>query len=369
MEAYRKEVQRKCEEQISNLLTLLPSYCTDFDLHRADTRQPRTRLANLQDIKVFFSYLKVKNPLCTKLAYKDIPLEYLEQMTILDFDDYKRWLKSYTYDDRYYENDLPTIKRKLSSLKAFYKYLYAYNFINSDPCSVAELPVLKKKQRIKVMDSDDRAIFFQTIDRCYQNAVQNLEDERNAIKAAGKGLLRADVLMLPYVILRNRMIIQLFLCSGLRISELVAIDVQDIKLDRGTINIIRKGGNIDKIYLSDDCVDALLEYIDDIRPQLEPVDTDALFISQKHNRLSVRSIENMMKVYCDLAFGTKHGYTPHKLRATFGTEFYRQTSDIKATAAVLGHSNIQTTSDYYASDLEEFKMQAKYINLLPNQDK
>lgn len=118
------------------------------------------------------------------------------------------------------------------------------------------------------------------------------------------------------------------------------------------IKIIRKGGKEAFVYFSDEACEALIKYLEE-RKKLVPESghENALFLSSQLKRISVRSVENIVKKYSLTSVPLKH-ITPHKLRSTFGTELYRATDDIYLVADVLGHSDVNTTRKHYA-DMDE----------------
>ena len=112
----------------------------------------------------------------------------------------------------------------------------------------------------------------------------------------------------------------------------------------------RKGGNQVILYMPEEIIEPISNYYD-IRIHDESIDENehALFISLQKKRMSIRSIENMVKKYAQVAAPLKKRISPHKLRSTFGTNLYNETGDIYLVADVLGHSDINTTRKHYAA--------------------
>ena len=147
--------------------------------------------------------------------------------------------------------------------------------------------------------------------------------------------------------------------TGIRVSELVGIDLNDIDWEHNCIRIIRKGGNEDIVYFGDE----LHRYLEDyINYEREPGDDKekALFVASRKDkgRLTVRSVERIVSKYGTATIPSKH-LSPHSLRRTFGTNYYEETSDLYAVADALGHKNIQVTKDHYADISERKKQQVK----------
>jgi integrase/recombinase XerC len=170
-------------------------------------------------------------------------------------------------------------------------------------------------------------------------------------------------------------IVHLILNTGLRVAELCAINCGDIGWKTGKINVIRKedadgGGKSNYVCVSDTMLSMLNEYIEDSRPLLSPNEGnyDALFIGNKHSRISPRSVERMVSSYADSALGKNHGITPHKLRATFGSRYYKKTSDLTATAYALNHmSGVNVAARYYLRPADDALEQAAHLDLVPDE--
>ena len=142
----------------------------------------------------------------------------------------------------------------------------------------------------------------------------------------------------------------LFLDTGIRVSELVGINIGDIDFSINGFMITRKGGNQAILYFSDEVEKVLKDYLA-IRQEITavPGDEDALFLSLQNKRISVRAVQVMVKKYATQAAPLKKWLSPHKLRSTFGTNLYHETGDIYLVADVLGHSDVNTTRRHYAA--------------------
>ena len=146
-------------------------------------------------------------------------------------------------------------------------------------------------------------------------------------------------------------------------SECAGLDIDDVDFKDNTLKIVRKGGNESKLMINEPIRNTLRDYIINERPTLVETDSEsALFISLKHNRMSVRSIQRMVEKY-GKSSGLNTTLSPHKLRRTFGTALYNKTGDIYMVADVLGHSDINTTAAHYAAIDEEHKRQAADVDL------
>ncbi len=156
----------------------------------------------------------------------------------------------------------------------------------------------------------------------------------------------------------------LFLGTGIRISELVGIDIKDVDFERNQFVVTRKGGNQERLAFGPEVRDALLEYLSE-RDQITPVTghENALFLSMQRKRITTRAVENLVKKYAKLSTPLKR-ITPHKLRSTYGTMLYQESGDIYLVADVLGHKDVNTTRKHYAAISEDRRRTAaKYIKL------
>lgn len=359
---FKEKNQWKCQNRINELLSGMPSYCADFDKWMKQKYVIKTRMEYLQDVYTFFRFLLQKNPVVKEIAA--IPLEYLEKLNGFDFDDYSDWLRGYKFDvnnekEKEKTNTAATKKRKLSALRTFFHFLYIREMISCNPSEKAVMPVVKRKKRkdIRILENDECDAFLAYIDRCYKQAMDEADKNKRAA-------------LRPAIITRDKAIIYLFLGTGLRVAELCAINCGDIAFNLGYINVIRKedadeDNRTDKVYLSDEVMDMLLFYLDHAREELSPNtdNYDALFISSKHERITPRAVEMMVKEYAEKSLGKNCGITPHRLRATFGTRFFDMTKDLSATSTVLNHSGVEITASHYVREDLHAKERVKEMKL------
>jgi site-specific recombinase XerD len=152
---------------------------------------------------------------------------------------------------------------------------------------------------------------------------------------------------------RDLAIMTLLLGTGIRVSECVGLDLQDVDFKNNGIRVVRKGGNEMVVYFGEEVEKALKDYIFGERHTTMPIagHENALFLSSQRRRLGVQALENMVKKYAKEVIPNKK-ITPHKLRSTYGTELYKETGDIYLVADVLGHKDVNTTKKHYA-DIDE----------------
>ena len=365
---YKDKLYDQYSNKIETLLTELPAYCTDYERFARNKNSIKTRMEYLLDIANFFKYLVIENPLFN--TTKDVSLEKLEKLNGFDFDSYLSWLSNYKFDnDNYKEmrktNTNASKKRKMMAIKSLFHFLYVRDYISCNPTEKAIIPTVRTKKRssINVLEDSECEQFILAIDKAYENAV-NLLNEKTT-----ETVCRADRIR-PCLAIRDKTIVYLILGTGLRVSELCAINCADISFELGYINVIRKGegddiDGSDKVYLSDEVATLLSYYINEVRDYLEPDKNnyDALFISSKHIRMTPRGIELMVKKYADAALGTNNNVHPHTLRATFGTRYYDMTKDISATSTAMNHSGIEITAKYYIREDKEAKQRVQNMKI------
>ena len=159
--------------------------------------------------------------------------------------------------------------------------------------------------------------------------------------------------------IRDLAILTLLLGTGIRVSECVGLNINDLDFNNARMKITRKGGYESFVYFSDEVQESLENYLD-IRELQHPLEghEDALFLSIQYKRMSVRSIELLVKKYASSSVALKK-ITPHKLRSTYGTSLYQETGDIYLVADVLGHKDVNTTRKHYAAIEEERRRYAR----------
>ncbi len=342
--AYYEKVNVKNETLLRNLLQKMPTYCKQFFIGIEPTTSSRTRIAYAYDLNCFFDYLHENNPLCSKKDITEIPLSVLGNLAPMDIEEYLSYLKYYEKDGVEHTNDERGLKRKLASLRSFYRYLYKNEMIGQDPAVKVDMPKIHEK----------------TITRLDIDEVANLLDEVES----GESLTEKQQKFHEKTKTRDLAMMTLLLGTGIRVSECVGLDMDDVDFKNNGIKIHRKGGAEVVVYFGEEVRSALMEYMVE-RQKITAADgsVNALFLSLQNKRISVRSVEKMVNKYSKLVTNLKH-ITPHKLRSTYGTSLYRETGDIYLVADVLGHKDVNTTRKHYAAiDDDRRRSAAKYVKL------
>lgn len=342
--AYYEDVNKKNEVKLRKMLSGLPPFCKQFFIGIEPTTSSRTRIAYVYDIGCFFDYIHENNPVYAKMEITQFPLAMLDEITPMDIEEYLSYLKYYEKDGEEHTNEERGIKRKLASLRTFYRYFYKNELIQTDPAVKVDMPKIHEKN-ITRLDIDE---------------VAKLLDEVES----GESLTKRQKQYHEKTKTRDLAMMTLLLGTGIRVSECVGLDIDDVDFKNNGIKIHRKGGAEVIVYFGEEVRNALLEYmVERQKITAEDGSTNALFLSLQNKRISVRSVENLVKKYAKLVTSLKH-ITPHKLRSTYGTSLYRETGDIYLVADVLGHKDVNTTRKHYAAlDDDRRRSAAKYVKL------
>ena len=327
---YFEQVDIQNTKKLREMLTALPPFCVTFFRGIEQTTSSRTRIAYAYDLKVFFEFLLKENPALKGKEMRDITLADLDMVKAFDLEEYMEYLKYYSSDENTeHINKERGITRKLSSLKTFYNYFYKKELLKNNPAALISIPKLHSKDIIR-LDIDEVA-----------SLLDNVEN--------GEGLTERQKAFHEKTKIRDVAILTLLLGTGIRVSECVGLDLNDVDFKNDGIRIHRKGGKEVVVYFGEEVRDALLDYLEE-RKRIIPVSghEQAFFLSLQSRRISVKSVENLVKKYAKLVTPLKK-ITPHKLRSTYGTNLYRETGDIYLVADVLGHSDVNTTRKHYAA--------------------
>lgn len=338
--SYHEQEDIENTKRIRGILKELPPFCTDFFRGIEPRTSARTRLAYAYDLKTFFDFLKQANPELKSKKLRDLPLSLLDEIKLMDLEEYMEYLKCYSTEKR--EDLMNTergIMRKVSTVKSFYNYFYRTERIQNNPASLLQLPKIHEKEIIR-LDVDEVARFLDEVEdgEC-------LTEKQKAYHAKTK--------------LRDLAMMTLLLGTGLRVSECVGLNINDVDFRNGGLRIHRKGGKEVIVYFGAEVEYALQDYLGE-REHIVPEEgsEEALFLSMQRKRINVRSVEKMVKKYAQLVTPLKK-ITPHKLRSTYGTNLYRETGDIYLVADVLGHSDVNTTKKHYAALEDERRRSAR----------
>lgn len=355
MESNQKNERKTYHEQkyIDNTLRLreilktLPPFAKDYFRAAEPTTSAKTRISYAYDIRVFFHFLMENNPVYKNYTIDQFTPQDLEQLSPVDIEEYQEYLKVYyNSEEKQITNAEKGLSRKMSALRSFYGYYFKHQIIEKNPTLFVDMPKLHEKAIVR-LDTDEVASLLDFV----EHGGDELTGQKKAYYEKTKN--------------RDLAIITLLLGTGIRVSECVGLDIQDVDFKNNGITVVRKGGNEMVIYFGEEVEYALKQYLYTTREATTPLPghENALFLSTQRRRMGVQAVENMVKKYAQQVTPNKK-ITPHKLRSTYGTTLYKETGDIYLVADVLGHKDVNTTKKHYAAiDEDRRRMAAKAVTL------
>lgn len=307
-------------EILMELCENLPTFSSEFLLSRVAEKSVGTRLGYGRDFSAFLDWIKLEYP--NLPDKKDLSVTDMGCITPIDID---RYISIYLAT----HSESATARSKVA-ISAHFKYICnTLGALSKNPVNGAGIVRIPKKDYIIYLTDEEQSKLLSTIE-------------------FGYGLTEKQLNYHEKLKSRDMAIIILFLDTGLRVSELVGIDIGDIDFDECSIVVTRKRKRIQKIYYSDECKAYLKTYLEE-RHSLAPTWStvnDPLFVSLKGERLTPRQIEKLVSKYVAASLPTKAHISPHKLRSTFAMAFYGATKDILTLQAKMGHDSLNTTNIY-----------------------
>ena len=339
---YYDDLNARQTIKLRELIRTLPPFAKDFFRAIDSTTQVRTRIAYAYDIRVFFHFLMEENPVYRNYSIQDFEVSDLDRIESVDLEEYMEYLKVYESDEnhKHMQNTEQGVFRKMSALRSFYGYYYKRQLIEKNPTLLVDMPKIREKEIIR-LEPDEVASLLDFVEK----GGENLTGQRKAYYEKTKE--------------RDFAIITLLLGTGIRVSELVGLNLDDVDFRSNGLHVIRKGRKEMTVYFGDEVADALEQYIEGSRAKVIPKEghEDALFYSMQRKRIGVQEVQNLVKKYAKEITPLKK-ITPHKLRSTYGTALYQETDDIYLVAEVLGHSDVNTTRKHYAAMSDTRRRQA-----------
>ena len=351
--SYHDQASIRRMDRLRELEKSLPLACTDFFRSIAQTTSPLTRLAYAYDFRLFFQYLTKENPLFADVEPRFFTDKHFRLIQKRDIIGYQEYLMQYyvtdeeTGESAVVRNHELGIMRKLCSLRSLFDYLYKNGNIDANVTSLVELPKVHDKPILR-LEADEMQRMMDAV-------------------ATGDGLTERQKKYLSFTRTRDIAMLLLFLGTGIRVSECVGLDIDDLDFEINAFLVTRKGGNQSILYFPDQVAEALRAYLNE-RRNIQPLEghENALFLSMQKRRITQRAVENLVKKYALIAAPLKKRISPHKLRSTFGTNLYQETGDIYLVADVLGHADVNTTRRHYAAMSDANKRKASRLVPLPD---
>lgn len=349
MNTYHQQQKQEKAVRLRQLIKELPSYCFEFFRGIEPTTSIQTRIAYAYDLHIFYDFLTQNIRRFENKDIIDFTLEDLDKVTVEDLERYLDYLSYYKKAHPLqegkvieYQNNEKGKARKLATLRTMYSYFYKKQKIKTTPTRLVDLPKIHEKN-ITRLEVDEVARLLDLVE-------------------TGDDLTKSQKKFHQHTRIRDLALITLLLGTGIRVSECVGLNIKDIDFDVNGLKITRKGGNEVIIYFGDEVEKALLDYLE-VRVENLKVQSgheDALFLSLQNRRISVRSVQNIVKKYASHVTQLKN-ISPHKLRSTYGTTLYQETGDIYLVADVLGHKDVNTTRKHYAQIEDARRRQAARV--------
>lgn len=315
---YNEEKQLETAKKTREILSELPPFVTDFFVGINQATTANTRYAYAVNLKNFFWYMET-------LAHKSIHTEEdLDTITEKDIEQYIYYITDYEKDGKKHHNGAQALSRKLAALRRFYNYYFRRKLITTNPPLLVDKPKIAQKSII-CLDAGEVASFLDVVE-------------------SGKGLTEKQKIYHEQNKLRDLAIATLLLATGIRVSECVGINRNEIDFNNNCFTIIAKGQDERRIYFNEEAEKAIKDYLN-----TRYDDCEALFVanlSENPTRISVKTVRRIVKKYSTLVVGK--ALSPHKLRSSFATNLYEETGDIALVAECLGHKDVNTTKKHYA---------------------
>lgn len=312
-----KETQfyEKMKIKLQGMPKILSEYCTSM---RANRKAYTTVGVYINNVLHFANFVYDSK----------IPEDFYKNITPGDVESYMISLETRETKDGIKRTGDDILQARWSSLNTFFEWLIQRGYVDKNPIKVVNRPKNNTEHKVSYLSKTEINKLFRAIDR-----------EPNKVAA-----------------MRDRTVISLALATGLRVSAISNINIDDIDFENSTINVIEKRQKVRGISIGDNTKNMLRDWIEVRNEEFAEVDSPALFISQKNTRLSGDAISDALTKYCNEA-GIKR-ITPHKLRASAACALAKAGVPVKAIAKQLGHSNTQVTMRYidvFEEDSEKAK--------------
>lgn len=337
--SYREEEDKRTLTLFRDVLKELPTFTREFFLAKNELAA-KTKLGYARDLKLFFNFLYEEIPEFEGKNRKSFTIKDLDKITASHIREFLAYLDFYINEDGSKEltNDKSAKSRKLAAVRGLLKFFYMEEKISANPGEIVETPKKKEKPIIR-LEPDETAKLLDCVE-------------------TGSGLTKRQQKYHEHNEKRDLAIMTVFLGCGLRVSECVGIDINDIDFNTNGIKVNRKGNKTMIVYFGGEVEKALKDYLKERRAiEAAPGSENALFLSMQKKRIGVRAVQQLVKKYKEQVVPLKK-ISPHKLRSTYGTTLYQETNDIYLVAAVLGHNDVNTTKKYYADMSDEYRRKA-----------
>lgn len=280
----------------------------------------RSYYMRCQHLEHFLDYIKIQKNYSfdTQVSYEEDLVEFLgfcnyHKLSYLDitYKDAKKYLL-YLYEQR--KEKATTVSRKISSIRSFYRYLSNMRVTDNSAFSLLVLP--KKEKRLPK--------FFE------YNELKEMFQVPDCSSALGQ---------------RDALILEMLYATGVRVSELVGIKLEDISLSNKTIRILGKGNKMRIVYFNDITLKRLKYYLENGRSSMDVKNSYYLFLNRRGGKLTTRRVEQILEEIIEKTSITKH-ISPHMIRHSFATHLLNEGCDLLSVQQLLGHESLSATSVY-----------------------
>ena len=317
----RLEKELKAEEKMQLKLSSLPNVFGDF-YYFMSNKSYLTRINYIDHVVDFMNFVTNGNA----------NNEFYVSTTPIDINKYMASIKTYKAKNGLKRTSDSALAARWSSLNAFYKFLYLNGFVKEN--------VVEKTERPRIKDEKKKASLTK---KEIKKMVSNIDDN-------------------PYHknVNRDRLIFSLGVTTGLRVSAISQLNIEDIDLEHNQLQVIEKGDRYRVVEFGNNLKEQFHAYLEDRYKYYGDVETSALFISQKKQRLSNNTIRELLAKYADGA--TDKHVSAHTLRRTSANLLYNKTGDIYLVGNHLGHADISTTKRYISVDEERQKSKVEFMD-------
>ena len=323
---------------LQNFLSNLPDFIFEYIEMYYTGESVNTQMGYSIDLRIFLEYL-IKFKFRDIKSPEQIEISHIQEVTASDIMRFKAYLKE--YDSEYISADGRKIKcvrrnsafginRKLSAVRGLFSYLYKTDRISENVTDKVDMNKLYQKIK-KPLTSQE---VMRLIDVLYNGEKYYEGRELSEYKRKKQ---------------RDIAIFIAYLGTGVRVSELVNLNISDICFDTSSFIVTRKGGDQQEIFMPVQVENELCMYLEERLKEEDAKDEKALFLSRQGKRMSVSSVEKMLKKYCKtVGIDDPDKSRPHALRRTFACRLLEDGVDIKMVAELMGHKNIDVTHRFYA---------------------
>lgn len=315
----------------------MPRFVSEYIIEYYNGESINTQIGYAIDIRVFLNYLRLAVfPEVSDI--KNFKISHINSLTVSDLISFKSYLKEYEVISaspsgkpvkRIYRNSAFGINRKMSAVRGLFIYLYKTEQIDQNITDKVDFAKLHQKIK-KPLTTQETIALIDVIyngEKYYEGRYLTEYEKRKK---------------------RDIAIFTTYLGTGIRVSELVNLKINDIDFNTQSFIVTRKGGDEQEIFMPPQVENHICEYLESVK-DTRPEGNSPLFLSRQNSAMTAAGVEKLLKNYCFTAGITHPDKTrPHALRRTFACRLLEDGVDIKMVAELMGHKNIEVTHRYYA---------------------